>query len=286
MPCLPNNVKNFKVLSRLNGAHIMKLSMMTYTMARQGYDVEDFIKTATDCRLDGIDWVTTYGRDPKELRKMSHDAGLPVVCHTFFLHKLARREQGWLDEVKESLENAVILEASVVMIPPRSHPDITDRTICRREWIEVLQQVVPLAEAAGVIATVENYPGKQSPFVTAEDFFEAQAEVPQLRLTYDNGNAASGENPAGSFRQCAAYVAHAHFKDWDIADKPMEGYHEMLDGGYYRAALIGEGNVDTAACWRTMKEHAYDGYINIEYEGNKYKADEAVRRAAELLRSL
>ncbi len=260
--------------------------MMTYTMARQGYDVEEFIKTAVECRLDGIDWVTTYGRDPKELRKMSHDAGLPVVCHTFFLHKLIRREQGWLDEVKESLENAVILGAPVVMIPPLPYPDITDRNICRRDWIEALQQVVPLAEAAGVITTVENFPGRQSPFVTAGDFFEAQAKIPQLRLTYDNGNAASGENPAKSFRQCAAYVVHAHFKDWDIIDEPAEGYHEMLDGRYYRSALIGEGDIDTAACWRAMKDHAYDGYINIEYEHDKHKADEAVRKAAAFLRSL
>jgi len=69
MPCLPNNVKNFKVLSRLKGAHIMKLSMMTYTMARQGYDVEDFIKTATDCRLDGIDWVRHMGVIPKNCER-------------------------------------------------------------------------------------------------------------------------------------------------------------------------------------------------------------------------
>lgn len=264
----------------------MKLSMMTYTMGRQGFKVEDFIKTALDCRMDGIDWVSTYGYDPKVLKTMSDDAGLPVVCHTFFLpDKNVVGEQAWLDQAKKGIENAVILGAPMVMIPTMSN-DKLERQVFRRQWIDALAQVVKLTDEAGLILTVENFPGLNSAFVTAADFFEAQKEIPQLRLTYDNGNATSGENPVESFNKCRDYVVHAHFKDWYISSEPRDGFKKMLDGRYYTAALIGEGNVDSVGCWRAMRDSGYQGYINIEYESNTVKADEAVARAVAFLRNI
>lgn len=259
---------------------------MTYTMARQGtYQVEDFIKTAVECGLEGIDWISTYGRDPKELKKMSDDAGLEVACHTFFLRGFTKHEEGWLDGAKQSIQDAVTLGAPVVMIPPGARVNETDRNETRKAWISALKQVAPLTDDAGLILTVENFPGKFSPFVTSSDFFQAQKEIPQLKLTYDNGNAASGEDPVESFKKCADYVVHAHFKDWDITDHPEEGYREMQDGKYYRAALIGEGNIDTKGCWKAMREYGYKGFINIEYENNLYPADQAIKKVAEYLRS-
>lgn len=265
----------------------MKLCMMTYTMARQGcYGVEDFIKTAVDCKLEGIDWITTYGRDPKELKKMSEDAGLEVAAHTFFIQKFVRREDGWLDEAKKSIQDAVELGAPIVMIPSPPRIETDDRRKGQKEWIGALSKVAELTDDAKLVLTVENFPGKFSPFITSTDFLEAQKEIPQLRLTYDNGNAASGENPVESFKKCVPYVVHAHFKDWDIIDHPEEGFREMSDGKFYRAALIGEGNVDTVGCWNAMKEYGYNGYINIEYENNKYPASEGIRKVAEYLREL
>jgi sugar phosphate isomerase/epimerase len=125
-----------------------------------------------------------------------------------------------------------------------------------------------------------------SAFVTAADFFEAQKEIPQLRLTFDDGNAASGEDPVESFKKCREFVVHAHFKDWNILSSPAEGYRQMLDGKYYQPALIGEGNVNTIGCWKAMRDAGYNGYVNIEYEGNDIKADVAVARAATFLRNI
>ena len=125
--------------------------------------------------------------------------------------------------------------------------------------------------------TIENFPGVASPFVTSENVLEAIREVPGLKLTYDNGNAIQGEDPALSFLRCADHVVHAHFKDW-ILTEPGRGM-EGLDGRHYAAALIGEGIVPHFSCLAAMKQTGYKGYINIEYENNKYPPDEATRRA-------
>ena len=264
----------------------MKLCMMTYTMARQGcFELEDFIKTAVDCKMEGIDWITTYGRDPKDLKNMSHDAGLEIACHTFFAHKFLAGEDDWLDEVKQSIEDAVILGAPIVMIPTLT-TDNMDRDAFRNFWIDGLKQIAPLTDDAGLILTVENFPGSNSAFVTADDYYKAKAEVPQLKLTYDDGNAAFGEDSVESFKQCADDVVHAHFKDWDIIDYPKEGYRDSLIGKYFKSALISQGHIDTAGVWKVMKEYGYKGFINIEYEGLEIKADKAMKIAVDYLRNL
>jgi sugar phosphate isomerase/epimerase len=261
----------------------MKLCMMTYTMARQGVGPEDIVRCAADLKLEGIDWVSTYDRKPAELRAMSAAAGLSIACHTFFLRSFP--DGDWLSEARQGLADAVALGAPVVMIPTMQRPDL-DRIAFRTLWINVLAQIAPLAREAGVVLTIENFPGCASAFVTAADFHEAKRHVPDLKLTFDSGNAAGGEDPVASFKACAADVVHVHLKDWSVRDEPAEGYRPMLTGKFFRSALIGEGDMPTAAVWEAMRQAGYRGYVNIEYEGNEVPAAEAMRRAVAYLRSL
>jgi sugar phosphate isomerase/epimerase len=156
----------------------------------------------------------------------------------------------------------------------------------RRFWIDALREIAPVCDQAGVILTIENYPGKDSAFVTASDFLEARKYVPQLKLTYDNGNAASGENPLTSLELCKEDIVHAHFKDWYISDSPVDGYREMLNGKFYKSALIGQGDVSTIACFKALGAIDYKGFINIEYESDDVSADKAVEQAVNFLKSL
>lgn len=267
----------------------MKYSMMSYTVTRQPdhYDIKKMFQTAVDLKMDGIDFCFFEKHDPKELRKMCDDYGIPPVCYTFRTNlnfdAPEQRREG-VDACKWAFEAAVNLGCPNLMAPTGSSE--MPRDVSRQNWIEGLKEVMPFAEDAGVNMTIENFPGAGSPFVVASDVLEAINEVPGLKLTFDSGNAGSGEDPVGSFKKCAPYVVHAHFKDWDIVDSETEGYRKMLDGKYYKSALIGEGDINNAGCLKAMIEAGYDGCINIEYEGNKYDPYEATKRAVEYLRSL
>lgn len=261
----------------------MKFSMMTYTLMRQGcFTPEDCVRVAAELKMEGIDWVSTYDRDPKELKKMSDDAGLTVAAHTFFIR--ASEPDEIKKEAECSLDAACILGAPVVMIPTSAAKGISDPAENRRIWIEKLSMIAPLAEARNLILTVENFPGANSAFVTADDFYEAKKAIPSLKLTFDNGNASTGEDQIESLKRSFKDVVHVHFKDWEIIDHAEEGWRMMRDGRYYRAALIGEGKVDSRATLALLEELGYTGYINIEYEGNRYPGDEAVKKALEYLR--
>jgi sugar phosphate isomerase/epimerase len=256
--------------------------MMSYTMARQGFSVKEIISTAAKLNLTGIDWVTTYGYDPAELRKMSLDAGLEIACYTFFAARLQAGAQDWLDEIKQSIDNAIALGTPIVMIPTGVN-DKMSRKDYLYLWIDALRKIAPLCDQAGIILTVENYPGKDSAFVTAADFLEAKKHIPQLKLTYDDGNAATGEDPLTSIKLCKDDIVHVHFKDWYISDRPAEGYREMLNGKYFKSALIGQGDVPTAACLNALKAINYKGFINIEYESDDIPADQAIAQAVSFL---
>ena len=268
----------------------MNYSMMSYTFSRQPrhFDIKAMLAVAQELNMSGVDWVTLHDRSAKELRQMSQDCGLPVVCHTFFADldfPAAAGRQAGVDAARRGIEAAVELGAPVVMIPTIPKPG-EPRGQARRNWIAGLQEVVAFGKLAEVTVTVENFPGVWSPFVTSDDVLEAIQAVPGLKLTFDNGNASGGEHPGDSFARCARYVAHAHFKDWSEVPAGTEHGMQMLDGLYYKPALIGEGCVDVRSCLVAMAKSGYQGHINIEYEGDQYPPAEAVRRAVNYLRRM
>lgn len=262
--------------------------MMSYTMARrvkpQDFNIRAMCELTRELGLDGVDFVTTYGRPPAEIRRMTDDFGLKIICHTFLAQLNfpdTKARQAGLDTVKQGIEAAVILGTDRVMLPTPGKPEFS-REESRRNFIAGLQESAAFARQMGVTLTVENFPGAKSPFVISSDVLEAVREVPGLQLTFDNGNVLTGaEDPAESFRKCAKHIIHAHFKDWTIRE---DGRIAGLDGRQYRSALIGEGIVDHRSCLAAMRAAGYTGFINIEYEGDDYPADDAVRKATCYLR--
>lgn len=253
---------------------------MSYTVMRQGgYTPLDCVKFAVELGMDGIDWVTTYGEDPRYLKKISDEAGLPVVAYTFFVRESdCTNLESYMEK---SLDEAAILGAPLVMIPPSNFPGVEDPAENRKRWCEVLCRTAPIAEARNITLTVENFPGAGSAFVTADDFYEAKALVPSLKLTYDDGNAATGEDPVESVKRCIKDIVHVHFKDWNFSTS--EG-RLMKNGLYGTPALIGEGDVPSLAVLEELERSGYNGYINIEYESNHYPAREAIAKALQFLK--
>ena len=266
---------------------------MSYTFSRQGwkkngrFDLEGICRVARELDIDGADMVSTYDLPPAEIRRVLADYGIAPVCYTFGaglnFSTLAERSAG-VDAVKAGVDIAAAIGAPLIMVITPGEQGVP-RDVSRRQFVRGLQESADFARQAGIAMSIENFPGADSPFVVSSDVLEAIREVPGLKLTYDNGNVfQGGEDPAVSFTKCAPHVVHAHFKDWILAE-PGKGT-EGLDGRRYQAALIGEGIVPHCACLAAMKQAGYKGYINIEYENNKYPPDEATRRAADYLLDL
>ena len=272
----------------------MKIAMMSYTMARGGewaktHDVAALCRFTQELGLDAIDWVGTYGHDPREVRRICDDHGLAAACYTFGAglqspdpaERAASR-----DKVKAGLDAAAALGADKIMVIVSGVKDVPRKDTQRRA-LGQLPAAVELGASYGIAVTIEHFPGAASPFVTADDMDLAVRTVPGLKITYDNGNlVTAGQDPAEGYRRSKDHIIHAHFKDWDVVDDGTPG----LDGRRYRGALIGEGIVDPLPCLQAMAEGGYQGYIDFEYEGNAYDPAEAMRKGLppllELIESL
>ena len=268
---------------------MLRLSIMTCTMAMGEWgrnpDVRSLCEFVRELEVDGIDWITTQGHDPRAIRKITDGYGLKNVCYTFFsdLDKpdAAVRRKG-MEVAKESLEIAHHLGADKVMVALGGQEGFP-RQEARRYVIEAFARYVPLARSAGITVTVEDFPTLWAPFLTSADMNEAVAAVPGMKITFDNGNCLiGGQDPLDLYRNCKEHVVHAHFKDWVQDPKGRRS----LDGKFYEPALMGEGIINHRACLEAMEDAGYDGYINFEYEGWTYTPFDAARKGVRYLREL
>ncbi len=274
----------------------MKYSMMTYTIARQEpqgkADMVDVCKFAREIGLDAMDQCWLYDYDPREIRKIADDNGIDIICYTFSADLNfpdANARKAGLDAIREGLEVAQILGAPMIMLPIGGKKEFT-RQQSKKNIIEGLKDAVKLAEAADIKLSVEHFIGINSPFLTSADMQEAIEQIPNFYVTFDAGNVlVNGENPVDSFLKIKDKIIHTHFKDWIYAsqdDCRNKNALEGLNGNSYCPALIGEGLVNYPSLIKTMKQARYEGYINIEYEGEKYPAKQAIRKALDYLRNI
>jgi L-ribulose-5-phosphate 3-epimerase len=272
----------------------MKISMMTYTLARQlksgePFDLKGCCVLSRELGIDGVDWCGLYGYTPHEIRKMTDSYGLKNICYTCFpdlnFPNPDERAPG-LEFFQQSLEVAQMLGAELLMIPVQGKSKFS-REQSFRNVVAGLRTAVPMAAQAGITVSVEHFPEELAPFVVSADVNRAIAELPDLRVTYDNGNVTTGgESTYNGFKNSARHIVHAHFKDFSLcpADDPLA--RRCLDGKFRCPELVGDGAVDQLGALRAMQECGYSGYINFEYEGNKYPAAQACRIGVARMREM
>lgn len=267
--------------------YMLKLSMMSLCLS-EFQTAEEVVKTALSLGLKGIDWTSAAFRDdpPEFLNRISTDAGLKVVCYIPFLTKLSRGQSGGEDELKWELDRAVGVGSDKVLVPTMPIPGLRDLGEIRKRWMEVLNRTAAECAERNLIPTIENFPGEYSPVVTAEDFLAFQRQIPSLRLTFDAGNAFTGEDPVESFRRTFEFIVHMHFKDFHVRAASAPGFWRGRDGRWYRPALIGEGAIDHSRMLRAVLESGYSGWGNIEYEASDLPRETGIRRACASLRQI
>lgn len=270
----------------------MKLAVMTYAMSVGGWDfsidgVKKLCEFTREQEIEGIDWVTTYGNDPKEIRKIMDDYGLKTVCYTNgadlnFTDRESRIPG--LESVKQNLEYANILGTDKIMLPIGQKKGHTTKESLENNILG-LREAVELAKGTGITITLEHMHGLHSPFVTSSDMEYTLANVPGLKLTFDSGNCVTGGEPAvEAFRKSRESIVHAHFKDWVVSsdNTGIDG----SDGKYYTPVLVGEGIVEYEPLVKEMIQSGYDGFIDIEYQAEVYAPKDAVIMAKKYIYDL
>lgn len=236
------------------------------------YAVEEIVKTAVECGMPAIDWVTCHGQEPKYLKRVSEDAGLVIAAHTMFLDGAMTTGVQPRECFLRSLADAVELGTHRLMVPPFPDDSIPDMTESRKRWIDFYAWAVPVGKAAGVQITCEPTGCINSPITTAEEMKEVLDAVPELKLTFDVGNMATADmDLVGGYRKVKDSIVHFHLKDWAIFDQPCKFSDYKRTGKHYVFTIINRGSLDLRNWWDNVDESQKDLYVNLETNETELK---------------
>lgn len=262
----------------------MKLCMMSCMMYYAS--PETIVKTAMDCGMDAIDWVTTHNHSPHYLRRICADAGVKIVAHTMLKQKFLQRKKDYLDDFRESLDDAYALGAPILMLPPFARQNQISMEDDRKAWIEYYAQALPLAQKAGITLTLESTGLFNSPIVTTEEVLEVLHAVPGLKLTLDHGNMQTACDATAVYPLLKDHVVHFHLKDWKIYDTQQPGTTLKRNGKYFADAVIGQGDLDLKRFWDHVDTAGRQLYVNLETGDFSGKQDTpgVLKQVSEILR--
>ena len=152
----------------------------------------------------------------------------------------------------------------------------------RRAEIRRIQAHVEVADYAaryGITTMVENH----GFFVNGSDRIIRLVEAvnrPNFKMCLDTGNLlCMDEPPETSIWKCMPYAAMIHIKDFYVRKKEQlsglngpfdckaEGWFESLGGRMLRGAVLGQGDIDTAAVVEAIRDGGYEGCVSLEFEG-------------------
>ena len=258
----------------------IKWCMYTYTifggtMPINEVDIVDMCLKTKAMGIDAMDIIGAgYNKSWKEIRKITDDHGIDVVCYTKGVKGLESTDEAIIkksiDDFKKNIEIAHILGSKRMMM--NMGGTTPDRHENRKNLITSLKKVVPIATSEGIEVTIEHHNNPKAPFRISSDFDEAIAVLPDFRVTYDSGNIhIAGQDSVEGYKKNQDKITHVHFKD--LSPK----------GG---VCVPGEGIIDFPNIIKAMKAANYNGYVNIEVPSKKLDGYESYKKAMDILNPL
>ena len=261
----------------------MKLGVSMYSYLRAvkdgRLDIASFIHEAKRIGADGVELLDFFYKDVESDRERAMKAldETGLVCGVFSVAQNfaktdpdERRAQS--KKVFFGVDEALKYNVKTVRV---FAGDVSEGVTFQdaRAWIiDGLTEVSNYAHEKGVRLALENH-GKLA------------GRSDQVRGIIDDvrqrcGHAALGANPdTGNFqlvsqasheaiKDVAKYAYMVHFKDFKLKPEGWEGYtFKALDGTEFIGSVIGEGDVDLPACVAALKASGFDGWLNLEFEG-------------------
>lgn len=207
----------------------------------------------------------------KEAKAILADHGLTVSCYSVGISVYQNPDA--LSYLQKQVELAAALDCPYLhhtlllwLSPTPDAPAFADGIDCA---VETAAAVARYAKNLGVRCIYED----QGLFVNGVQGFGAFYK--KLKQCCDNvgvcgdmGNTLFvDEAPADFFAAYADDICHVHVKDYVVrtfAHAPSPRWYRTRGGKYLRDTLVGDGNVDVAACVRVLRAAGYNGPYSLE----------------------
>ncbi|QJD84478.1 sugar phosphate isomerase/epimerase family protein [Cohnella herbarum] len=177
-----------------------------------------------------------------------------------------------IERVKREVDVAAALGAKLMRHDVANSKDTSIRQFMADfpKLVEACRTIADYASQYGITTSIENH----GYYVQASDRVHAivnEVDRENFRTTLDIGNfVCVDENPVVGVRNNVKIASIVHVKDFYIRPEtvnPGDGWFRSANGAYLRGAIAGQGDLDTRASLRAVKESGFDGYLSIEFEG-------------------
>ena len=271
------------------------LSMWSYAALYQRgqIDLPGFIQEAKRLGVEGVELLDFFWKDlPTEMplvRAALQDTGLEVgvysVANNFVSeHESVRVAQG--QKIRDGVDQAVGFGAKTVRVFGGDiDPQFTYEQ-CLLWIIDGLKNAAAYAYDQGVTLALENHGQLAGRSDQVETILNAVGS-PALKANPDTGNFLLVHQPSHvAVAALAPRAAMCHFKDFHVVPDNYTGFaYTGTEGLKFAGTAIGEGDVDLADCVTALHQAGFDGWLNIEYEGEEDPIS-AVSRSVDYTRKL
>lgn len=257
------------------------VSMYSYVSAvkSERLDFAGFIREAKRIGAKGVELLDFFYTDAESERAICQDvlAETGLVCGVFSVaNNFAKTDEtdrtAALKRIEFGVDEAVKFGAKTVRVFAGDVP--ADGAISYESgvnWIiEGLTSAADYAKGAGVRLALENHgklAGKSSQVRHIVDSVRQNCGHDSLGANPDTGNfLLVGEKGEDGVRSVADLAYMVHFKDFAPSET---GVYEALDGTRFAGTVIGEGVVDLGACVAGLRAAGFEGWLNLEYEGEE-----------------
>ena len=271
------------------------LSMYCYAAAYQRgqIDIAGFIQEAKRLGVQGVELLDFFWRnqaaETPEVRAALLDTGLPVGVYSVannFVHAGDAERAAQVTKITDGVDCAVQLGAKVVRVFAGDiEPEFTYEQ-CLLWIIAGLKESAAYAYDRGITLALENHGRLAGRSEQVETILNAVAS-PALKANPDTGNFLLVHQASHlAVAALAPRAAMVHFKDFRVVPDSFAGVAYVgTEGLKFAGTAIGEGEVDLPDCVSSLRQAGFDGWLNIEYEGEEDPFS-AVSRSVDYTRKL
>ncbi len=271
------------------------LSMWSYAapVRRGELDIPGFIREAKRLGADGVELLDFFWKDRSaELPAVEAalaETGLPVgvysVANNFVQSDPAARAAS-VQKIADGVDNAVHFGAKTVRV---FGGDLAPGISYEQGllWIiDGLKEAAVYAYENQITLALENHGKLAGRSDQVETILSAVAS-PALKANPDTGNFLLVHQASHlAVASLAARAAMCHFKDFHVVPDNYSGFAYVgTEGLKFAGTAIGEGDVDLPDCISALRQAGFDGWLNIEYEGEE-DPSVAVARSIDYTRRL
>jgi sugar phosphate isomerase/epimerase len=249
-----------------------------YAVWKRGdIDIPNFIRTVRDNGADGVELLDFFWKDRESeiaavdaaLVETSMPVGVYSVGNNFVNADPAFRAKE-VTVINDGVDMAKHFGAKVVRVFAGNYDEAYSFHQAFSWIVEGLKSAAEYAGEKGVTLALENHGRLAGRSNQVKDIIAAVGH-PALKANPDTGNfLLVHQTPHDAVKDLASLAAMVHFKDFREVPADYSGFaYVSLDGLKYAGTAIGEGDVALADCIAELRSAGYNGWMNIEYEGEE-----------------